>query len=306
MKNPTNNLASAGQNQGQSLKCGNQSQDLYSTPHNLTTELLCGLFLWIGSCLRDDTIDAKHAFEKFARKYHVTVKHYHANNGVFAAKNFCKTVNRVHRMITFCWVNIHHQNCVAEWCIKDLTKKRNGTYHVPVLFDPTLFSKPPNLFVICRKLVTANRRSRSSQDQQWGQIIRSTIFTLSAVWPMCWTLLFKPTNRFWSGMIWNQLGVHPCFSPNHATNVALILNTTTEYVSPQFHYIWRSLFHQDCTNQSSIVSSTFQWQVKCRTERWWFMTWNQLEGLEPYFPFHLGTSSDQSEMMWATSHPILK
>ena len=38
------------------------------------------------------------------------VKHYHADNGIFADKGFIDAINTKYQKITFCGVGAHHQN----------------------------------------------------------------------------------------------------------------------------------------------------------------------------------------------------
>ena len=68
-----------------------------------------------------ETLEAKHAFERFARSHGVQVKHYHADNGRFAEKLFTNDVAEKGQTILFCGVNAHHQNGVAEKRIRDLS-----------------------------------------------------------------------------------------------------------------------------------------------------------------------------------------
>ena len=69
-----------------------------------------------------ETIDAKHAFERIAEQHAVRVKHYHCNNGRFADRAFIDDVRKAGQTITFCGVGAHHQNGVAERRIRDITE----------------------------------------------------------------------------------------------------------------------------------------------------------------------------------------
>ncbi len=70
-----------------------------------------------------DTIVAKEAFERFASRHNVKIKHYHCDNGIFASKKFRAAVEDANQTMTFCAVNAHHQNGVAERRIQDLTDR---------------------------------------------------------------------------------------------------------------------------------------------------------------------------------------
>ena len=69
----------------------------------------------------DETILAKHAYERFLSSIRVTAKSYHSDNGRFADQGFREDCNRSNQVITFCSVGSHHQNSIAERKIKDLT-----------------------------------------------------------------------------------------------------------------------------------------------------------------------------------------
>jgi hypothetical protein len=67
-----------------------------------------------------ETMDAKQAFEHFAEQHDIRILHYHCDNGRFgdnAFKNSCSTKGQ---RLTFCGVNAHFQNGIAETAIRDL------------------------------------------------------------------------------------------------------------------------------------------------------------------------------------------
>ena len=68
----------------------------------------------------EETVQAKQAFEKYARQCGVIVKHYHADNGRFADNAFIEACNQAGQTISYCGVNAHFQNGVAEKRIRDL------------------------------------------------------------------------------------------------------------------------------------------------------------------------------------------
>ena len=60
------------------------------------------------------TVEAKEAFERYAASHGVSVLHYHADNGIFADNLFHKAVADRHQTLSFCGVNAHWQNGIAE------------------------------------------------------------------------------------------------------------------------------------------------------------------------------------------------
>ena len=70
----------------------------------------------------EETINAKKAFEQFANERGVKIKHYHADNGIFASNGFREEVENCGQGLSFCGVGAHHQNGIAERRIQDLTE----------------------------------------------------------------------------------------------------------------------------------------------------------------------------------------
>jgi hypothetical protein len=70
-----------------------------------------------------DTVEAKEAFEAFARSMGVRIHHYHADNGRFADNGFKNAVKKQQQTISFCGVNAHFQNRIAEKIIRDLQEQ---------------------------------------------------------------------------------------------------------------------------------------------------------------------------------------
>ena len=68
-----------------------------------------------------ETILAKHAYERFLALLGDESKAYHADNGQFADKGFRDDCISSNQTITFCRLESHHQNGIAERKIKDIT-----------------------------------------------------------------------------------------------------------------------------------------------------------------------------------------
>jgi transposase InsO family protein len=69
------------------------------------------------------TVQAKQAFEAEAKRYGVTIKHYHADNGLFRTKPFEQDIEKKGQRLTFAGVGAHHQNGIAEKRNGDLQRK---------------------------------------------------------------------------------------------------------------------------------------------------------------------------------------
>jgi hypothetical protein len=191
-----------------------------------------------------ETVEAKDAFERFAKRHGVTIKHYHADNGIFASKTFRRAIIRANQTITFCGVNAHHQNGVAERRIRDLSecaramllhaRHRNPkvTTHLwpyalrhaselrRCLPRPGSSQSPLELFARVKV------RPKLTDFHQFG----CPVYVLSA------PLQAGKTQPKWIERA--RVGIYLGLSPSHATSVSLILNPITGLVSPQFHCVY--------------------------------------------------------------------
>ena len=68
----------------------------------------------------EETVEAKEAFELFASSHGVQILHYHADNGRFADNRFRKAVTERRQTVSFCGINAHFQNGMAERRIREL------------------------------------------------------------------------------------------------------------------------------------------------------------------------------------------
>ena len=67
------------------------------------------------------TLQAKHNFEHLSSTRTVNIKHYHADNGLFAERLFSDNVQSSSQRITFYGVGAHHQDGINKRVIKKLT-----------------------------------------------------------------------------------------------------------------------------------------------------------------------------------------
>ena len=71
-----------------------------------------------------DTLQAKKAVERYCEPHGVKVMHYHADNGRFVDHAFIEDIKLQNQKVTYCSINAHFQNRVAEkhiWDLHDLT-----------------------------------------------------------------------------------------------------------------------------------------------------------------------------------------
>jgi hypothetical protein len=69
----------------------------------------------------NETLTAKLAFEQYAAEHGVKILHYHCNNRRFHVNAFQQACHDARQQLTFCGVNAHFQNGIAEQAIRDLS-----------------------------------------------------------------------------------------------------------------------------------------------------------------------------------------
>lgn len=212
------------------------------------------------------TLEAKLQFEAFARKCGVTIKHYHCDNGRFADNVFKQSVDDQGQTISYCGVNAHFQNGIAEKRIRDLQEKaRTMLVHAKTKWPHAI---TPNLWPYALR-EACHVMNEVPDDQSMSSKLER--FTSVAVAPQLkhFHPLFCPVyalnNRLQSGgriPKWNaraRLGIHLGRSPRHARNVHLVLNTSTGLVSPQYHVEFDDYF-ETVRQDSSTSAHAGIWQ----------------------------------------------
>ena len=198
-----------------------------------------------------EAIEAKKCFEECAQVHGVTVRHYHADNGIFNSKEFKQAVRESQQTISFCGVGAHHQAGVAEHRIRDLselarTQLLHAQNHNPKAVTPHLWpcalrhaSYLYNLFPRGGKALSPIEIFSSSRAQP--NLKHAHPFGC----PVCVLEEALQTQGGSSPKRWNprcRVGVYLGASPHHAASVGMILNQQTGCVSPQFHCAYDDLF----------------------------------------------------------------
>ena len=212
-----------------------------------------------------ETLDAKHAFERVAHQHTVRIRHYHCDNGRFADRAFMEDVRKAGQTITFCGVGAHHQNGVAERRIRDITESaRTMLLHAAHRWPKTITS---NLWPQALKHATNKRNAlpRKGKTQSPISLFSNTtiepnikhfcpfgcpVYVLQA--PLQTGAPFPKRNEQ------SQVGIFLCHSPHHAASVPLILSTQTGLVSPQFHCVFDDRFE----TVKNEPNDTSLWQRK--------------------------------------------
>lgn len=223
------------------------------------------------------TVEAKQCFERFAMDHGVTVKHYHADNGLFDTKSFKQSIQRAKQTLSFCGVNAHHQNGKAERRIRDVTEgARTALLHAahrwPQAISSSLWPAALKHYVhIKNQIPTRYSPKNGKMSERYDQSPMSRFTGIEQelrvedihpfgcpVYVLDNKLQAQQSINKWADR--SKVGIYLTPSPNHSTKVPLILNTQTANVTPQFHCIYDDEF-ATCRRDAQFKSL---WQQKGR------------------------------------------
>ena len=212
----------------------------------------------------EETIKGKIAFELYARSHGITVKAYHADNGIFRANKWVEHCLKNNQALTFAGVNAHHQNGIAERRIRELQElARTMLIHAarrwPACITANLwpyavrmandaFNHSPNLKDSTKRSpIQIFGNTKVATNPKHFQPFGCPVFILDN------NLQHNAPFHKWKER--SRVGIYLGKSPAHSNNVALVLDRTTGLVSPQFHIKFDPSFH-------SVMQDDFdsQWQ----------------------------------------------
>ena len=233
----------------------------------------------------EETLLSKRAFEAFARNRGVTIKSYHADNGIFRANLWLDDCRQMRQPITFAGVAAHHQNGYAERRIRSLQEmartmivhgNRKWGQAITTQLWPYAMRMANNILNEVPNMQDLQRRSPEQ------------IFTSSQVQsnPKHWHTFGCPVYVLDSDLQtgkpyhkWKErsrIGIYLGRSPHHSRNVALVLDRETGLVSPQFHVSYDSSFS---SVQNIETGSSWQLRAGFVTRTDWRKTNDR--GIEP-------------------------
>ena len=190
----------------------------------------------------EQTVEAKIAFEAYSRRHGVTISHYHADNGRFADRMFLDHAADNQQTMSYCGVNAHFQNGIAEKAIRDLQEQgRKQLLHAKARWPEVIHL---SLWPYAMRNAAYVANLMPSQD---GGISPLELFTRTEVAPNLKQMhtfgcpVYTLHNRLQAGGSvprWHpraRLGVNLGPSPKHGRQVSLVLSPITGLVSPQYH-----------------------------------------------------------------------
>ena len=201
----------------------------------------------------ETTVEAKLAFEQVCNTHGVWVVHYHADNNLFDTKAFKVSVIKIQQTLSFCTVNVHHQNGKVKQRIKVCTEcARTYLLHAahisPNSVSPLLWPFPLKNYVkLTNSLPTQfipgwkegrhklpNWYDSSPISQLSGTEVEANLNQFhkfgSPVYILENLLQNQKSHNKWSYRA--CVGIFMCHSPHHSTSVLLVLNMKSRNFSP--------------------------------------------------------------------------
>jgi hypothetical protein len=184
----------------------------------------------------EETLQAKQAFEAFAKSHGVTIKHYHADNGRFAENVWKQDVTSKGQTLSFCGAHAHFQNGIAEKFIRDIQDQaRTMLLHAKHRWPQAVTH---HLWPYALRMAN---NVRNSTPRSYDQPSPLEMFSSTEIQPNlqhhhafgCPVYVYEKGQTKWDERA--RLGMYLGHSPVHAKSVALVLNLSTGLVSPQFH-----------------------------------------------------------------------
>ncbi len=199
-----------------------------------------------------ETMFSKQAFEKFAAENYVRILHYHCDNGQFADNAWKQSCKASHQQLTFCGVNAHFHNRIAERAIWDLSESaRKQLLHACARWPAAVH------FALWPYALRNSALLHNSLPVLEDGILRLELFSSIQVGCNMKHVhtfacpVFTLQNELASGKSlprWSphaRLGLNLGPSPNHAKNVYLVLNSMTGCVSSQYHCRFDDFFEDN-------------------------------------------------------------
>ena len=213
-----------------------------------------------------ETIQAKEAFERFAAEHGVRIKHYHCDNGRFADNAFKLHCDANHQTISFCGVNAHFQNGIAERAIRDITDiTRTTLLHAKARWPsaihlslwPYAMRTAVHVYNTAPVLSDATSRIEKFSGVKVGFRMKDNHTFGCPVFALQNDLAAGNKIPKWSPRA--RLGINLGPSPQHARNVNVILNPQTGLCSPQFHCRFDDFF-ETVRHSSDDMMTSSKWQ----------------------------------------------
>ena len=198
-----------------------------------------------------DTLRAKTSFEKVCRDYGVVPKTYMSDNGsAFTSRDFTEHLSNYHQISKFAGVGAHHHNAIAERSIRTImsiarTMMMHAAIHWPDMAKTTLWPMAVSHACFLWNHVPDPSNGLSPHDIFVRSRWPTRRFHDLHVWGCPTYVLDKAIQDGRKIPRWKPRSDRMLYmgtSRYHASTVPLVLNTSTGYISPQFHVVFDDWF----------------------------------------------------------------
>ncbi len=198
-----------------------------------------------------ETLQGKHAFERFSLAHGVRLKAFRADNHPYRADEFVKDLELQGQSITYSGVGAHHQNGVSERNLATVSLWARALLmtqllHWPDQFDPSLWPFAMEQAVHIWNHLPRSRSGHSPIELFTGisQPVDDTLLR-ARVWG-CLVYVLDPKlqdgKRLPKWHRRSRCGMHLGVSPSHSDTVGRILNLRTGAISCQYHMVFDKQF----------------------------------------------------------------
>ncbi len=207
------------------------------------------VYLMTSNLTGKETVNAKRAFERFAAEHGVSVAHYHCDNGRFANSHFHQACESQGQKLTFCGVNGHFQNGIAERAIRNLSEGAckqllHARQRWPQAISTALWPYALRHAAHLSNVLPTGKDGQSKLECFSGIKVGLSMRFLHTfgcpVFALHSALASSNSIPRWDPRA--RLGLNLGPSPTHARNVHLVLSLSTGLVSPQFHCCFDNFF----------------------------------------------------------------
>jgi hypothetical protein len=224
----------------------------------------------------ESTLEAKHAYERLMRRHRHKVMKYHADNGRYAENLFVQDVRDQGQNITYCGVGSHHQNGIAERRIKSLgedatTMLAHGQHLWPEVVSKQFWPFAYKAACRARNKFKLDKNGISPEEKLAGVQSKRNIKHEHPLFCPVYTLEKKLQGGIGGIPKWepkSTAGVYLGHSPEHSSDVALVLDLKSGLVSPQYHVVFDDTFSTVDYIRSAKEPSNWEMLCKYHTENY--------------------------------------
>jgi hypothetical protein len=257
-----------------------------------------------------EALQEKHHFESFASHHNRHIKCYHTDNGIFTSKDFQASCLQNHQRTKFCGVNAHHQNGIAERHIRTITERARTMLIHAMLSWPDIIQE--NLWPFAMQLAVDLHNSTPTLSGLTPEEIFTGVKGRNRLQDFhtfgCPIFVLDPSLQQghkiprWKPR--SRVGVYLGMSPNHASNIPLVLSTTTGLVSPQFHVVYDDSFTTTTCLADNKLPTNWNDLLTTSSEKFVDETFNPTIFSDTSWFSPNSTSTDQCEDIHRVNLPL--